>query len=537
MMMRPLIAAGQRLVLALTLFAVLNCDVTVQAESNCPLDKGNKALDAPMVPRPNRARERTRRNKPSADEIVLEKPKAGTVQGDRGQVTVVNPVAGRLAHTFKVPNLVGNFPTYLVLHTLKLPISDQAGKVNPVLTLTYSAQKPINKEADEYGTRAVFNPQFSPDGRYILFKFGEPSISLGTFRLYVFDTLTNTLKLISKRYLSYRLTSWSPDGNYVAFVQGGDIEGGLFAASFYLGPLRLYICNWRTGKENLVTSNDTVRGPFNWTAPHTLLYGALSQESQQILREQQKALGRNEGHQRRDSEKLYQSGSSAISGKPTVNILPQPNIYEYSVEENKSKLLFKDGYRPTASPDGKWIAFFGSEDVNKPTALSSGWEDSPQGAVLSVARRDGSKRVPIDRPTNSYPSVFWMPDNRRLLTIDQIAFSPNAQAQIKEWNTETKRFRQVAIMNAKDYKAVLRPEVEPQFRPLYIDEDHLILFVLVNEKVGHEPNLPYSVSRTSLQAVDLREGAITTIAQTRSDSGIDWHQETVPPTSTGNGTK
>ena len=405
---------------------------------------------------------------------------------------------------------------YLVLH--KIEVKDGVSKVSP---LTYPVNKPIDKEIDEYGTRIAYDPQFSPDGRYVLFKFGESMSFNGGYRLYVLDTATNSTKLVSEKYLSYAFVSWSPDSNYIAFVEGGDAEGGIFALSSYIGPLSLFVCNWRTGKEYMVTGNDTIRGPFFWRKPHTLLYGVLSEKGQKELMEHEDASSANENGQK------DKGGKAQLGAIKTVKLEPRPDVYEYSIEKRSSKLLFHDGYRPVASPDGKRIAFFGSEHPEKPFPLRDGWQDHPEGASLSVAQADGTKRIAIDQEGDNYPFVCWLPDNQHLLTVEQTQDTPNAQAEVNIWDINTRRFQRVALLKAKDYKALPRSIIEPQFLGLGLHGSDT-LYVFVTECTGADPKSGYLMDKGSLQIIDLGTGKITTVAETTSDSGVDWYDDSVP---------
>jgi Tol biopolymer transport system component len=468
------------------------------------------------------------RSQKIVNEIKLEPPIAKPIEGKYGQSTILNSIAGRLAYTTISWNITTRqYPTYLVLRTLKSTSTNQA-QPDEASVLTYLVKRPPNKVIGDHeivDDRQVFDPQFSPDGRYILFKYGGID-RYNLYRLYVLDTVTNQLKLVSDKQLSYSLTSWSPDGNYIAFVERGDFEGGVFQLEYYVGPLCLYVCNWRTGEEHLVFRSDSVRGPFSWLGSHTLMYGALSDADEKILKKQWETRAEYVSQQSQNNQKNEKPDEN--TNKVAAATTPQPNIYEYSVEDRKSKLLFKDGYRPEPSPDGKWIAFFGSEHPDKPYPLRPGWQDNPQGAALSVARLDGTERVVLNRQGGPYPFVYWLPGNQRLLTLEQIRYSSDgdAQAQVKVWDLKTKRFRIVSTLQAKDFEFSPRSVVEPQFRPRYFADDSSTLFISVHEYTARNPDIPYmSLSRSTMQAVNLLTGKITPIAQIQNAFGLDWHSD------------
>lgn len=461
------------------------------------------------------------------DLITLRVPVNETVSGNLSQLKIINAQSGRMAYVFAVRPKNGNYLSYLALYTLKRErgSSNHAGKANEVSNLIYEIKKPINAVLDKEGIRTGYDPQFSPDGRYVLFKFGDPTSMNGKYRLYVFDTHTNDLKLASGKYLSYRLVSWSPDSNYIAFVEDGDAAGAPFLFSAYVGPLHLFVCNWRTGEERLVVSNDIVRGPFSWLSPHTLLYGLLSEQAQDLIVQRHNAEENklSQGQQHKDNKQM----PSKIT-----KLEPRPNIYSYSFENRTSKLLFKDGFLPVPSPDRQQLAFFGSENPEKPYPLHLGWEDSPQGAALSVARFNGLERTSINEEGGMYPFTFWLPDNRHLLTVKQLKYSPNAQAEVKKWNTMTQRFQRVALLEAKDYIKLPRSIVEPQFHPLLINDSGDALFIYITEYTGLSSDSDYLTEKGSLKLVDLSTGNVTTLIETKNDLGMDWHEDAAPVIST-----
>lgn len=329
----------------------------------------------------------------------------------------------------------------------------------------------------------VFDPQFSPDGAHALVKLGDPVARLTNafnfYHLYLWDLQANQISPLSARELFFRSVSWSPDGNYVTYIAGGDAEGNVSDGG---EPLRLYVCDRRTGEEHLIAQNNGVRFNVAWAAPHTLLYTTLSTAKQQ-----------------------------ANTKAPEA---PRPNTYAASVEDGKSTLLIRDGQRPTASPDGQWIAFFGSGNPNKPFPLNDDWIERPGGASLSVIRRDGTGRKALTREGGSYPFVVWEPDNQHLLTVKDVPDAPSPQAEIKEWDITTGRFRRIKTLQGT-------------IKPLQVSKDANFLITAVtptsDSKQGQETHF--------LQAIDLKTGNISMLARFKGDAGFDWfdwHESATP---------
>lgn len=396
---------------------------------------------------------------------------------------------GKLAYAFR--SLQPKFQNYLGVATVREGVTQTVTDTNAAVI------RPVEGFSQELNV--IYDPVFSPNGRYVLFKKGWPYERYSHFRLYIWDTTNNQIKeLISREYkkplnLTYPLVSWSPDNNYLAFVAGGDAEGNTEQGA----SLLLHIYNWRTGQERLIVKNKTVRFSFEWTAPNTLLYGVLPE------------------------------GEEGKAGA-------RPNIYEIAATDDKPKLVVKDGYRPVPSPDGKWIAFFGSENIEEPVPLRPDWEYSPRGAALIIARRDGSERKALNRESVFYSTLQWMPDSKHLLTISYApkdTVSSNAdkpegksvvvRIQVREWDITSGTVRRLALLQAKDVQPIPRPATNPQFQTLGVSKDGSHLFVKIIEITGvNEMSL---IGVTSLQSVDLQSGAVATLSKTQNDLGIDWH--------------
>lgn len=429
---------------------------------------------------------------PKADIVEFKKLAPNATPAEPLVINKENSFDGCLAYSFDV--LATGFEqngtlTYLALEAIHLQNSA------PIREQFYTVEKSANQRQDvKFGV--VFDPQFSPDGKYILFKFGDTG-TYGAYNLYVLDIKSNVVKMISKRKLSYRRTLWSPDSKYVAYVAGSDAQGLVTQGEFSLGALRLYACQWEVAEERLVVENDTIRGSFAWATPHTLLYGVLPDETPDSNRAENK------------------------QGESQKGIAPRPNIYEYSVEQGKSRLLIKDGYRPLASADGQWIAFFGSEHPKAPYPLSSFWMEKPGDAVLTVARNEGGERKSLNLESGLCPYVIWEPDNRHLLTIQDVENGVvNGRAKVTEWDIQTGKFRVIAILEEEKFGRAIS-----DFKPLSFSPDGSTLFFSAFELMGRRVKGTRGVfmaERNSLHALNLATGEVTPVAQFKSNWGVDW---------------
>ena len=142
-------------------------------------------------------------------------------------------------------------------------------------------------------------------------------------------------------------------------------------------------------------------------------------------------------------------------------------------------------------------------------------------------RRDGTGRKALNLEGGPYPFVIWRADNRHLLTLRQTTASPNSQAEIKEWDIETGQWRLVGTVNAKDFEKIERPQAKPQFEPVDLSNDGKFLFVRVMERPTAPVDKAPPAENSSLQAMNLQSGEVTTVARFKNAAGFDWHETPV----------
>jgi hypothetical protein len=467
----------------------------------------------------------------------LKPPVAQPLEGDRGAVQVLTPVAGRLAHAFYLyrpdhklpddPTWESAYDSYLAFHDLHV-----GQKQASTLTFPTHVPAPPKKLITHVSRAQIWYPRFSPDGRYLLFKYGHPTSSLGPNTLYVLDTQTLKMRRLPDpppHTLNYEYVSWSPDSNYVAFVIGGDRYGQVLNIQgpdvVNIGPLTLYISEWRTGKWYEVARNDTIRGPFRWTAPHTLVYGLMPPTNDK-----------------------FQNAKR-----------PRPNLYEYSVEKQSSRIAMRDGFLPVPSPSGRLVAFFGAENTEAAAlTLKEDWPDRPSNVALIVAPLPATgepivssgflsdqpwkakERIVVNNEEHAFPEVFWLPDEKHLITLKQVQWgemNPTTKdflqinkAEVRLWDLTDAlagkgscHYKLLATLTAQDYERAPRSPMDGAFRGLHISADGKTFYLVTSEFTGRDPlNGILYLNRTILKGVDVETGKVTDIAQTLGDVGIDW---------------
>ncbi len=439
---------------------------------------------------------------------------------------VLQPVAGHEAHNLWTSLSNTTKPSFLLLNRF-----DDRGKIK---TAAFPVIKPtISSDADSFDARAlqgrsVTDPQFSPDGRYLVVKFGEIA-SPGVFRLYVVDVETGQAKLASSLYLDYYAVTWSPDGNFLAFARSSAPNPRFYDFGRNVGgDLQLFICNWRTGQTLHVASSPSLRGPWAWRSGHNLLFSSLSPQNEKFFHDP-----------RRETGVEFVRGAPVawerLRGGPKCRPIT-PGTYEYSVETRSSRLIRRDAFLPVSSPDGKRLAFFSSGDAQRPRVLNEYWSDSPSSTYVAVDPSSNSdevrygsarsRRIVLSEHKGAYPTLLWLPDGK-LLVLEQMAKSANTKLKIKEWNTNTRRSRLVATLDARDPEAARSPS-DPVFQALSLSKDAKHLMILVDEyySLGHNKGV---LNQDTLEDVDLGTGQVTPAGKVRAARGIAWSYETRSP--------
>lgn len=340
----------------------------------------------------------------------------------------------------------------------------------------------------------VFDPQPIGSSENVLVKLGDPverpSILYNSYRLWMWNRTSNEFRRVCERDLFFRSIAVSPDGRYLAYLAGGNTNGALA----FEDPQKLYLCDWRTGKETLVAQdNPGLRAGFCWRDNQTLLYTSLPQ---------------------------------ATDFTPNTKLpIIRPNIMAFDLPSGQSKLLIRDGAHPLASPDGKRIAFWGlrPDYPDKDTLpLTEDWWQRPRFSSLSATAGDGSNRKAFASYSGFYPSLTWTPDSTRLLIVSQTQASPKSRAQVEQWNVAQGGKREIAKLEASDLEATERSWLRPQFRALSVSRDGKTLFVS-----GEAAPLTGLTTHT-IQAIELENGATKFIARLRNDAGFTWSEDSTP---------
>lgn len=365
----------------------------------------------------------------------------------------------------------------------------------------------------------LYGPLLSPNGRQILLRYGE-GYDFSDYLFAVFDLEHNSTRVLGP-HARYYSASWSPTGRYIAYMNGGDSDGNNTVTiptdppNILSVPLSFQVFDLQTGRDQRVITNDTLTGPFAWKDANTPVYAVLSPEAQRIVKEQNTKRGK--------TMKKVTPPTDSVK-----ELAPQPNIFAFNLNQSENRMLLQDGYRPLPSPDGSWIAFFGSQNVEKPIPLRPEWTAISTGSALCVAQADGKQRLVLNLFAD-YPEMLWRKDNLHLLTIENIEGRKDRskfEGTLKEWNAKTGRFRIVTVLHAYDTGTPDYSLFDPKFRFISISQDGVSAFVVVNENKGDAPHAS-NLKVSTLESVNLESGDVTVIARVKGSFGtrIDWREQ------------
>jgi hypothetical protein len=368
--------------------------------------------------------------------------------------------------------------------------------------------KIASRECNDY---CVYAPRQTRNRNTILFLFGNPSTTFVAQWLYTLDVEKQKLQRASDSVFANPTFSSSPDGRYVFFLLGGNEWGGTTYAianqSIDLAPVTLSCCDLQKRLECVVGGLDETTSanaePVQWTYPHTILYSKVRPVPTKI------------------KDKSSLNNSKTLSGKNDT-LIQRPDIYEWDAQTQKISQTIEDGFLPTPSPDGSFVAFFGSEDVSQPHNLHSDWQESANGMALTIAHPDGSERTVLDVLQGHYPKIIWLPGDAHLLTLQQTQERPNAKAELKEWDIRNQTFRRVADFQATDKVEMVYPFKEPNIIPLGLTNNGQSLWVATEELTGIDAQSPVYNSQTTLNLVDLKSGVIAPVITMKNIFSFDW---------------
>ena len=374
-----------------------------------------------------------------------------------------------------------------------------------------------------------FDPVISPDGRRIAFTDGLV-VDANPARISIWDRNTRTPAHTDVIMLDTRFL-WSPDSLHIAYVYGGN--------GIREEPMRLGIYDVRGNKTRWIARNSGVHF-MSWTSRNTLLYATEPGDD------------------------------VSTPGEPSSPPARRARIYEIGADGGIPRLVIPDvgtgvdapgsgyGPLPVPSPDGCWIAIrdcppgfdrrewvaWSQRDNHLPPAATGGgtgddvskWGDG----IYLFDRESGKKRLLIPLSFQEAPLLFWTPDSRTLIRLDQayretVSGPSDTTAVLTVVDAATGQGRRVATLRARDEgtgdERVFRDGSQPwsmwQFEPAGVSAEGGTVYLWRSEQYVADPSLlpdyhAFSI-RTTLLAVDLARGAVTTLCTATGMRGdVSW---------------
>lgn len=371
----------------------------------------------------------------------------------------------------------------------------------------------------------AYEPRFSPDGRFVLWKFGMLAFSHTFYEMYVLDRKSGVVKRVEdvkgQPYLpQFPEVRWSPDSNFLAWVENVDANGERLE---HKQPATLRVCNWHTGQSRGLGTGDGIRYSFSWTGTHTLLWSQLPPHPTLLPAPQTSSSPEKKAPERLPS----MQDEPLIKEHPTLLELDAANATD------KPHEILPDAFRAVVSPSGKKIAFFGSYNISKPYSLRYDWDQVSGSAMyLSVADRNGKHRQAFNIQAGTYPQVFWQHDDRHLLTIEVVEGAPYTQEELTRLKSDVpvgEAYHFITTLRQFDISThkvrIVSDSLLVGDKMLSISPDDQTLFLSSDKIIGRSKTQRDGLIQKSLVALELKTGKQTLCAQTLSSLGIDWHQD------------
>lgn len=310
--------------------------------------------------------------------------------------------------------------------------------------------------------------------------------------------------------------AWSDDNAHIAYFDPQTDDRGVYIDEFQLvsAERTVYVQDWHQKTRVIAAQAQGIVEPLSWQNDQ-LLFGALPF-----------------GSDRKAGIGKYDDYDASVNNKEYF--LPRPNIYAYSLPDKKTRLLIEDGYRPSVSPDGKQIAFYGSSNPKEPVTLKRDenpawlWRYISKGASLCFANSNGSGRTALQSYSGLYPRIQWLPDSRHFVTIYQTKRNPDYEAQLTLWDTETQSKKELGTIKVSDDEKQTENDAYAPLRfPFYpmgvtIDGKNIVI-----KTVSHHRKSDETIE--SLQLVSIETGESSTMATFKNVEGLDWTAQSITP--------
>ena len=216
-------------------------------------------------------------------------------------------------------------------------------------------------------------PRFSPDGKSIVFVSDRD----GGDNVWVMDLATRKAKQITHGKMNnYRSPDWTPDGKYI-IVSKGD---------FGLGPQKLWMFH-KDGGQGVQIVKETPQPPI---PPSSTVGAAVSPN------------GRYVWYAQRNASWNYNSQ------------LPQYQLFTLDRQSGRRDVKtsrYGSAFRPTLSPDGKWLVYGTRQEAQTGLRIRDLETDDEKWLAYPVQRDEQESVAPLD----VLPGMSFTPDSKAVV--------------------------------------------------------------------------------------------------------------------------
>lgn len=390
-------------------------------------------------------------------------------------------------------NAPANFPDFQILYSSYVPFEEGNPPAFWQHFITLHNVRAGNKNKDDTKTRFfevasplwLFYPRFSPNGNYVSLKVGDP-FGMGSYGFFIWNLETQEVKPGPKVPLRYPRLAWSPNSQYIAYVEGGDASG---RSSTPKRMVQLKIYDVKSSDSRLVMQGQSA-SDFSWTAKNSLLYS-------------------------------LQTGAA---GSP-------PSIFEFDILADKPRLVLTGGVQPLASPDGKWLLFKAtsslSEKLKKETDAQSNQEPKSKSTLTSswyLMNLNDKKYFNLPLSVFDNADLLWSTDSKSIIEMTRAENNKAVTINTLDIASMAKKKLAAITFQKKSKSEQVENNAVIEFTLLSLTKNGKFVLVHTSESGDLRPAEGLQDGYGFLLAVETNSGRVHQLVNTKNDSGFSFYE-------------
>jgi len=379
------------------------------------------------------------------------------------------------------------------------------------------------------------SPIFSPDGKKVLYRGGNLFGQGARYRLFVWDFEKKTIDQAMQKEKEgediitipqwHHDVYWSPDSRYILYTIPSWTVDGIGNKRYDPDNITLNVYDLEEKQNKVIADHIALRvlvtnvKNFSWQAAPFSTFQWTPQKTILFTKQQM-----------RTEEEIQKKREANVVLEPY-----RPNIYETSLDGDKTNLLIPKATNPLPSPDGKLIAFWGwpnekvdktSEDKKEETEKESDVPKLELPALYIYERSTKQRRKISDFLSGR---LVWTPDSKSLLILNPSnnERQENSLYRIDATNGETTKITDIVAPDAKEEMRHYRT-----FDKFKISRNGKYAIIDAVYGLDRDSTDFVNPEMKVFLGVDLKTGKITKIAQCEnkwaSVLGWDWYDLSTP---------